>query len=278
LKLLNKSFKEYGCQKDIKSKVRRIRMKAFAKRCIAGILIIIMALSFSPVYGYAQESAGVYEKIDDLAEFTSGSYVMVVNSGHAVGALADGWLGATVITPEENLIKNPDRNLVWAIAVSGSRITLTDANGKMVKPVGGNNNGIAEGMYEWEYVFNSTDHTFLIKGVGEDTVTLASNKGSSSRFRAYKNTTVEGSPNGYPSNFTLYKYNASIPSDPVKAASPVAFPPSGVVTSGTAVTLSSSTPGASIQYRITTDTPSEIWLDYTDPIIINSNTTIEARR
>lgn len=252
-------------------------MKAFAKRCIAGLLSIIMALSISPVYGYAQESAGVYEKVDDLAEFTSGNYVMVVNSGHAVGALDGSWLGATYVTPEDNKIENPDRTLVWAIAVSGSSITLTDANDKMVKPPGGNNNGITAGMYEWEYEYDSTDHSFLIKGVGEDTVTLASNKSSSSRFRAYKNSTVAGNPNSYPNRFTLYKYNASIPSDPVKAAAPIAIPPSGVVASGTAITLSSTTPGSTIQYRVTTATPSAIWLDYTEPIIINSDTTIEAK-
>ena len=70
-------------------------------------------------------------------------------------------------------------------------------------PKGGNNNGIKTGDYTWGYTFQE-DGSIIFNGVGSDTVCLAYNT-SNTGFRAYKTTTVAGSPSSYPNTFTAYK-------------------------------------------------------------------------
>ncbi len=60
------------------------------------------------------------------------------------------------------------------------------------------------------------------------------------------------------------------------ASMPTANPPSGVVTSGTTVELSTSTAGATIYYTTDGSTPSNTSIPYTSPISVTSNITIKA--
>ena len=53
---------------------------------------------------------------------------------------------------------------------------MTDAKGTSIAPKGGNTNGIQSGSYKWAASFASGKFTFA--GTGDDTVTLASNKGN----------------------------------------------------------------------------------------------------
>ena len=162
-----------------------------------------MLLSLIPGAAFAAGETGTYQKISAQDQFTTGQYVMVVDTGYAVGALDGTWLTATEMAAEGDIITGPAANLVWTITVDGDSAVLTDANGVTVAPKGGNENGIVQGDYDWSVVF--ADGTFQFQGTGEDTVTLASNKGSGNKFRAYKNSTISESSAGYPSNFTLYK-------------------------------------------------------------------------
>lgn len=251
-------------------------MKKVAKRWLAKMLCIIMMFSINPISSQAYETADTYVKITSGAELTTDKYVMVVDTGFAAGALDAGWLGAIAVSDTGGLVINPDNTLVWDITVSDSGVVLRDANGKNVSPLGGNTNGITEGDYTWAFEFNNG--TFTFKGTGADTVTLASNKSAGNKFRAYKNGTLESYPASYPSMFTLYKLDGNTTPGPVKAATPEANIPSGsTVVSGSAITLTCATTGSSIQYRATTVSPSAIWVDYIEPIIINSDTTIEAK-
>ncbi len=249
-------------------------MKRFAKRCLAVILSIALVFSINPVQANAAESAGTYVKITDQSQLTSGSYVLAVD-GYAASALSGGWLGASSITITDNKVKNPDSSLVFTVAVSGSAITLADASGKKIGPDPASNS-VIERDYEWLYEFNSG--TVAIKGNGEDeNLVSVANAASSNKFRSYKSSTVIGDPVTYKSAITFYKYDPSIPSGPVKAAPPSANPPSGsVVASGSAITLSSAASGSSIQYRVTSVSPSAIQV-YTTPIIITEDTTIVAK-
>lgn len=248
-------------------------MKRFAKRCLPMMLSILLVFSITPISSYAAETAGSYVQINTIEELTSGKYVMIVNSGFAAGTFDAGtkWLSATSVAPVDSKVTTPDNTLVWDITISGAGATLTDANGIKVKPSGGNSNGIATGDYVWSVEF--TNGTFSFKGIGEDTVTLASNKNSANKFRAYKNATVIG--NSYPAAFTLYKLDNSTLPITQKAAAPTANIPSGTVATGSAVVLSCTTSGSSIHY--TTETPTNTWLDYAGPIIIDKNTTIYAQ-
>jgi hypothetical protein len=255
---------------------RRKIMKTITKRYLALLMTIIMIFTVNPISTYAAEPTGTFVQISSIADLTSGKYVMVVNSGYAMGVFDDGtnkWITATTVTPTEGKVINPDRNQIWNITVTETGVKLTDSNGITVKPLGGDNNGIAAGDYTWVLAANS--NIFNFKGISTDPVTLASNTGSQNKFRAYRDYTISKSVSSYPTGFTLYKLDASAPIVPVKTATPVANMPSGNVASGSAISLSCATSGASIQY--TTATPSAIWVDYTSPIVISSNTTIYAQ-
>ena len=169
-------------------------------RILSWLLIFAMVLTMAPAAVMAADSA-TYTKISTMDELTTGQYVAVVNTGYALGALDGTWLGAEAVTPEGDTVADPAANLVWTITVDGAAAKLTDSNGVTIAPNGGNNNGISAGDYLW--AVTCTDGTFRFAGQGEDTVTLASNKAQSNKFRAYKNSTV--SSNSYPADFTLYK-------------------------------------------------------------------------
>ncbi|MDF2513415.1 MAG: nucleic acid binding OB-fold tRNA/helicase-type, partial [Herbinix sp.] len=249
-------------------------MRKMVKRYLAVILSIIMAFSVTPMNSFADATADTYVKINTIDEFTTGKYVMIVNSGYAVGQYdSTKWLLSTALSPENGQVVNPNGSLTWNITVSGSAVTLIDANRITVKPYGKNENWIVPGAYEWEYNFINGE--FYFKGTGEDAVTLASNKNYDNKFRGYKNTTVANDGKNYLSAFSLYKLNSNSPPGSVKTETPTSNMPSGSVVSGSAISLSCSTPGSNI--RITTVTPPAIWVDYTQPIVITSNTTIYAQ-
>lgn len=105
---------------------------------------------------------------------------------------------------------------------------------------------------------------FTFSGQGDDIVGLANNKGSQNKFRAYKLTTIEGQ--SYPWEFTLYKLEGG--SSTPTVAAPQASPQAGSVTSGTQVTLSCTTGGATIYYTLNGDEPTTSSTQYTGPITI----------
>ena len=180
-------------------------MKRRLKACLSALLAAAMLLSLLPGAAFAAGETGTFTKITTQEELTSGQYVMTVSTGYAVGEYDDNngnpWLLAYSITQEAEELINPAANLVWDITVTEDGVTLTDANGVQVAPKGGNTNGIQVGSYTW--AVNFTDGAFRFLGTGSDTVTLASNKSSENKFRAYKNTTINA---GYPYDFTLYQY------------------------------------------------------------------------
>ena len=176
-------------------------MRHKLKPLLSALLTIAMLLSLLPTAVFAAGGTGTFTKITTQEELTDGKYVIVVDSGYAMGALDGTWLTATQVTEEGGSLTDPDASLVWEIAVTDSGVTLTDANGTQVAPKGGNNNGIQAGDYTWAISFENGTFRFL--GTGEDTVTLASNKNSENKFRAYKNATINA---GYPCDFTLYQY------------------------------------------------------------------------
>ena len=105
---------------------------------------------------------------------------------------------------------------------------------------------------------------FTFSGQGDDIVGLASNKGSQNKFRAYKLTTIEGQ--SYPWEFTLYKLEGG--SSTPTVAAPKASPQAGSVTSGTQITLTCSTSGATIYYMLDESDPTTSSTQYTGPITI----------
>ncbi len=180
-------------------------MQKRSKKLLAFLLCLVMVLSAFPMGVLAAEDV-TYSQISSADELTSGKYVMVVNTGYAPTVLEGSWVLAEKVSATDGTITNPAANLVWNLTVDGNAVSITDSNGKAIAPAGGNNNGIKSSDYKW--AFSCTNGAFVFSGQGTDTVSLASNKGSSNRFRAYKNATIAGNVAGYPSEFTLYKLDA----------------------------------------------------------------------
>ena len=166
----------------------------------------------------ATEPAGNgYNKITTAAQFTSGKYVMIVSTGYAPGVYDNTWLSAVQPVVSGNTVTDT-KGAVWTLTVNGSSVTITDANGVVIKPKGGNNNGVAEGDYDWAWSFENG--TFKFAGIGSDTVIMASNTSTTGqypgnhRFRGYKTTTVSSQAANYPCNFTLYKLSETTGEEP----------------------------------------------------------------
>ena len=213
-----------------------------AKRLLSLLLALVMCIGMLP--GVAMAADVSYTQVTSADQFTTGQYYMVTDTGYAPGVLDGTWVSAVEKA-------NAAQDAVWTLTVTDNTVIMQDGNGAFIAPKGGNTNGIQKGKYDWTWAFNEDNGTFTFSGQGEDTVILASNKGSDNKFRAYKNTTVSSNPAGYPSEFTLYKAEGgSEPGGDVTVAAPQASPQAGEVTSGTEITLSTTTTGASIYYTM----------------------------
>ena len=186
-------------------------MRKQLKRWCSLLLTLVMVVSLLPTAVLADNSAAqTYSKVTSAADLTTGRYVLVTDTGYAPDYLEGGWVLATQPSVVEGKIENPTAG-VWTLTVSEDGVVMTDAKGTSIAPSGGNTNGIKSGSYKWAADF--VDGKFTFAGKDGDTVMLASNKNYDNKFRAYKNATIGGSPNGYSSVFSLYKLEGgSIPS------------------------------------------------------------------
>ena len=240
-------------------------MKKRTTRCLALLLAVVMVLSVMPI-AMAEETTQTqtYTKVTSAAELTAGKYVLVTDTGYALGEYDNGknpWITAITPSVKEDKIENPTAG-VWTLTVDTDGVVMTDAKGTSIAPKGGNNNGIASGSYKWAASF--ADGKFTFAGTGDDTVTLASNKGNGNKFRAYKNSTVNG---GYPHEFTLYKLTET---QKQQVETPTANVENGAeIEVGTEIKFECKTEGATIYYK----TAGTEYQAYTGPISASHNET-----
>lgn len=243
-----------------------------AHRALALVLALMLCLTLligsAPSSGAAGSGdEATWTQVTSADQFTTGQYYMVTDTRYAPGVLDGSWVTAVEAA-------NAATDAVWTLTVTGDSVTLTDVNGVSIAPKGGNNNGIVSGEYSWKW--ETANSKFTFSGQGDDTVILASNKGESNKFRAYKTTTVSGNPNGYPSEFTLYRLEGG--SSEATVAAPQASPQAGAVVSGTEITLTCTTSGASIYYTLDGTDPttnSTLYNDNNKPTI-TANCTLKA--
>ena len=235
-------------------------MKKRTTRCLALLLAVVMVLSVMPV-AMAEETTQTYTKVTSAAELTTGKYVLVTDTDYAPDYFDNGWVHATQPSVVDGKIENPTAG-VWTLTVDTDGVVMTDAKGTSIAPKGGNTNGIQSGSYKWAASFASGKFTFA--GTGDDTVTLASNKGNGNKFRAYKNSTVNG---GYPHEFTLYKLTET---QKQQVETPTANVENGAeIEVGTEIKFECKTEGATIYYK----TAGTEYQAYTGPISASHNET-----
>ncbi len=235
-------------------------MKKRTTRCLALLLAVVMVLSVMPV-AMAEGTAQTYTKVTSAAELTTGKYVLVTDTDYAPDYFDNGWVLATQPSVVDGKIENPTAG-VWTLTVDTDGVVMTDAKGTSIAPKGGNTNGIQSGSYKWAASFASGKFTFA--GTGDDTVTLASNKGNGNKFRAYKNSTVNG---GYPHEFTLYKLTET---QKQQVETPTANVADGAeIEVGTEIKFECKTEGATIYYK----TAGTEYQAYTGPISASHNET-----
>lgn len=226
-----------------------MKRKKSLQRVLSAFLTILLLVSVVPTAVFAAGTE-TYQKISDAAEFETGKYVMAVDTGYAVGPIDGTWVSAVKVTPEGNVITDPDAKMVVDLEVAGSSVKIKLSDGNYIAPEGENNNGIQAGEYDWAW--SVENGKFVFSGTDGDTVTLASNEQYGNKFRAYKNTTAEG----YPHEFTLYKLAESGSGEQTVAA-PLANPAAGAVASGAEITLSTATPNAQIYYTLDGSDPAD---------------------
>ena len=161
-------------------------------------------------------------RLTSADQFVSGSYVMVVEGGYAMGMLDGTWISMVQPTIENDQVVDAMGG-IWTLTVNGNTVQITDSNGASIMPKAAKTNGIASGSYDWIWSFDEATGTFVFAGTESDAVTLASNAsedatyGGFHKFRAYKNTTISGKPSQYPCNFTLYAVVEDIPESTLPA-------------------------------------------------------------
>ena len=180
-----------------------MKRKGLSRRLLSVLLTLVMLLSMLPQVVFAADpKAKTFKKVTSAEELVTGQYVLVDEKGVSPKELSDGWVITTKAVTVDGDTATASEG-IWTITVSADGVVLTDAGNTSIAPSGGNKNGIKSGSYNWLAAF--ANGTFTFSGQGTDTVKLAGNTGADNKYRAYKNTTVSGNPNGYPCNFTLYK-------------------------------------------------------------------------
>lgn len=157
----------------------------------------------------------VFQRICCLDQLVSGEYVLVSGAGCAPETLAEEWITAASPVVNEDRVTD-SLGAVWTLTV-GSGVMLTDSCGASIAPLDNGENGITEADYLWQV--SCSQGMFSFHGSnGTEPVTLAGNKSLGYQFRAYRDSTVQASPEAYPSTFALYRQTGS---DPVMDPLPV---------------------------------------------------------
>ena len=223
-------------------------MKKHSVRLLALLLAVVMVLSVMPTMALAEGEAKTFTKVTSADGLTTGQYVLVVDTGYAMGEYDNGknpWITAVEPSIANDKIENPTAG-IWTLTVSNDGVIMTDAKGTSIAPKGGNKNGISKNdSYKWDASF--ADGKFTFAGTGEDTVKLASNTTSSNKFRGYKNETIAKTPGSYPCSFTLYKLDAAVQEQVATPTASVAN--DAEIEVGTEIKFECATEGATIYYK-----------------------------
>lgn len=197
-----------------------------------------------------------------------GDYVILAKKDnstyYALKGEASGTRIASVDYTGSTTSYNGDASLIWTIATSGSNYTIKNGSNYIGWTSGNTADLVDEASYDATKclmgIDDNGDGTYKIYVVADATRILAKN-----------------TANAYFGFYTGSGYNALV-LVPVmeQVATPTFSPAAGEVVSGTEVTISCATNGATVHYTVDGTDPTSSSASYSAPIIITATTTIKA--
>ena len=233
------------------------RFKSWSKRGLTMLMVLVLCLGMLPVMSYAQENT--YTRVTSAAQLQAGgSFVLVASTdtgaqalGSTIGSKID---GVPVTVNGTNL--SGTNVPVWTVSALGTGISLS--NGTNYLGYGSSTSFTKpEESYTWN-VTDNQDGTFRFVASTSSTRAIAWQI-SGERFGAYSTTN-----NASEYVFDLLVFRVDSGDAGITVAAPQAQPQGGEVASGTAITLTCATQGASIYYTTDSSDPSETSNRYTE--------------
>lgn len=234
------------------------------------LLAAFMLLTMNAFTAFGQES---YEKVTSAPADWSGEYLLVWETGEGT---AYAWNGLDAVNGYEEM------------AINGGVITATEPVTIIVVPMeGGYSIQVDGGDNDGKYIYGQSGSNALKFGddpvlntfeYDEEGVLIISNtsvmrfnsSANQLRFRYYKESTYTAQ-----SPVQLYKNNGGAPVIPT-VATPTFNPAGGTYYEAQQVSISCSTPGASIHYTLDGSTPTVISMVYSAPFTVSETTTVKA--
>lgn len=206
---------------------------------------------------------------EDVSSFAEGDYVILAKNGNTYYALkgeASGTRIASVNYTGSLSSYSGDASLIWTIAASGSSYTIKNGGNYVGWTSGNSADLVVEADYDATKCLMSIgdngDGTYKIYVTADATRLLARNT-SNAYFAFYAG--------------TQYKDIVFVPATSLEAVeTPTFSPAAGEVASGTEVTISCATSGATIHYTVDGTDPTSSSATYSSPIEITATTTIKA--
>lgn len=242
------------------------------RRLVArGLLSVMLAAALFSLFRLPAGAESVYQEITGMDGLTDGQYVMVTPAGLAPGALRETDFAITPNAPVLDADTVVDTaGAEWFLTVTEDGVTLMDAYGAFIAPVGEGYDGVTAGEYAWQVSLENGYFSFHGYS-GEEPVTLASDAIYNYDFRACRDTDIEADPDSYESRFTLYRYTevqVEPEPEPVETSPKVTVSPEGgAVAAGDEITLSCEDETAGIYFALSADgVDYQDWEPYADPI------------
>ena len=225
-----------------------------------GLLSVMLAAALFSLFRLPAEAESVYQEITGMDGLTDGQYVMVTPMGLAPGELRETEFMIAAKAPVIDADTVVDTvGAEWTLTVTEDGVTLMDAYGMFIAPVGDGSDGVAAGEYAWQVSLENG--YFSIRGYsGDEPVTLVSDAIYDYNFRVCRDTDIALGPASYESRFTLYRYTEAQVEpepkepEPVKTSPKVTVSPEGgIIAAGDEITLSCEDETADIYFALSAD-------------------------
>ncbi len=194
------------------------------------------------ICGYQKPAELSYNKVTS-GTLVSGKYVLVSATGYAPTVLDGNWLLSAQPTVSGAQVTDP-KDAILILTVEGSKVTITDAAGNVIKGKTDNKVTAEEGFtWNWEY----KDGKFYFNdGNADELRYLALNTGDDYlKFRSYKASSIEKYADSYDSAFDAYLLSESTGGSATEPTNPGSTTGGSSAGSTTGATTGATTGGSS---------------------------------